>query len=73
MNAPAGAGPAPIESPCTGVCRIDPASGWCVGCGRTLDEIARWGTTNGADRDATMAALPERMAALSRAASPDDR
>jgi len=29
-------------SPCTGVCRIDPASGWCLGCRRTLEEIADW-------------------------------
>jgi predicted Fe-S protein YdhL (DUF1289 family) len=26
------------------VCRIDPASGLCVGCLRTLDEIAAWGS-----------------------------
>ncbi|MET0180316.1 MAG: DUF1289 domain-containing protein [Novosphingobium sp.] len=29
-------------SPCNGVCRIDPATGWCLGCRRTLDEIAEW-------------------------------
>jgi predicted Fe-S protein YdhL (DUF1289 family) len=29
-------------TPCIGVCRID-ASGLCVGCRRTLAEIARWG------------------------------
>ncbi len=34
---------APVPSPCIGVCRIDPASGLCVGCLRTLDEIAAWG------------------------------
>jgi predicted Fe-S protein YdhL (DUF1289 family) len=28
-------------SPCTRVCRLDSHS-VCVGCGRTLDEIARW-------------------------------
>lgn len=62
MNGPAGAGSAPIVSPCTNICRIDPATGWCLGCGRTLDEIARWGSTTGADRDAVMAQLPARMA-----------
>jgi predicted Fe-S protein YdhL (DUF1289 family) len=45
---------------------MDDATGWCIGCGRTLDEIARWGGTSDADRDAVMAALPERMAMLSR-------
>ena len=58
-----------IESPCTGICAIDPASGWCRGCGRTLAEIARWGGTDHADRAAVMATLPERMTALLR----DDR
>ncbi|HVU81024.1 MAG TPA: DUF1289 domain-containing protein, partial [Rhodanobacteraceae bacterium] len=30
-------------SPCIGVCRMD-ADGLCIGCRRTLAEIARWGT-----------------------------
>jgi uncharacterized protein len=49
-----------IASPCTGVCRIDAATGWCEGCTRTLDEIARWGTTDDADRAAILARLEER-------------
>lgn len=32
----------PVASPCISVCRIDDASGLCVGCLRTLDEIAAW-------------------------------
>ncbi|MDE8653811.1 DUF1289 domain-containing protein [Novosphingobium sp. H3SJ31-1] len=31
-----------VPSPCTGVCRIDEATGWCRGCRRTLKEIADW-------------------------------
>lgn len=31
-----------VPSPCTKVCSLDPASGACQGCGRTLDEIAGW-------------------------------
>ncbi len=31
----------PTASPCIKVCRID-AQSRCYGCGRTLDEIARW-------------------------------
>ena len=54
----------PIASPCTNVCRIAPRTGWCEGCGRTLDEIARWGSTDDADRAQVMAALPERMRRL---------
>jgi len=29
-------------SPCTGICRIEPATGLCAGCSRTLGEIADW-------------------------------
>ncbi|MGA1318970.1 MAG: DUF1289 domain-containing protein, partial [Rubrivivax sp.] len=29
-----------VPSPCINVCRIEPASGWCEGCARTLEEIA---------------------------------
>jgi len=31
-----------VASPCTSVCTIDPVSGLCTGCYRTLDEIAGW-------------------------------
>jgi predicted Fe-S protein YdhL (DUF1289 family) len=33
-------------SPCINVCRMDAASGLCVGCLRTLDEIAAWGSAS---------------------------
>jgi hypothetical protein len=51
----------PIESPCVNICRIE--RGACAGCGRTLAEIGRWGSTTDADRRAVMAELPARMAA----------
>lgn len=53
-------------SPCTNVCVLDPVTGWCRGCGRTIDEIARWGSTDQADRAAVMAELPKRMLRLAR-------
>ncbi len=31
-----------IDSPCISLCRIDPETGTCEGCGRTLDEIRSW-------------------------------
>jgi predicted Fe-S protein YdhL (DUF1289 family) len=31
-------------SPCVRLCRIEPESQLCWGCGRSLDEIARWTT-----------------------------
>lgn len=66
MSRPASTGSSPIRSPCTNICRIDDATGWCIGCGRALDEIARWGATSDTDRDTVMAELPTRMAKLSR-------
>ena len=29
-------------SPCVDVCRLDPRTGWCLGCGRTAAEIGAW-------------------------------
>jgi predicted Fe-S protein YdhL (DUF1289 family) len=51
-----------VETPCTKVCTIDPRSSLCLGCRRTLDEIARWATMHPAERAAIMAALPRRAA-----------
>lgn len=31
-----------MSSPCIDVCRMDPRTGWCVGCGRTNEEIRMW-------------------------------
>ena len=50
-----------IESPCVQICVIDEA-GLCVGCARTLDEIANWGSLSAAQRQAVMAALLARRA-----------
>jgi hypothetical protein len=50
------------ETPCIAVCIIDPKTGLCFGCGRTLPEIARWSRLESADRQALMAQLPQRMA-----------
>lgn len=33
-----------VPSPCTGVCTLDPTRQHCLGCLRTLAEIARWGS-----------------------------
>jgi uncharacterized protein len=52
----------PIASPCTKICTIDPRSRLCVGCGRTLTEIAQWGSINDAERTRIMGELPQRFA-----------
>jgi predicted Fe-S protein YdhL (DUF1289 family) len=50
------------ETPCIAVCMIDPESSLCLGCGRTLPEIARWHRLDAAGRLEIMALLPARMA-----------
>jgi uncharacterized protein len=50
------------ESPCVAVCLIDPKTGLCFGCGRTLPEIARWPRLDSTERRAIMAGLAQRMA-----------
>lgn len=39
---------------------MDPASGLCVGCRRTIDEIATWSTMSEAAKRAVWAQLPDR-------------
>lgn len=58
--------PAPA-SPCVRICIMDDATGLCVGCGRTLDEIAGWLTFSSAQREAIIQALPARLVALTEA------
>ena len=50
------------DTPCIAVCMIDPKSNLCLGCGRTLPEIARWYRMDSAERQTVMATLPQRMA-----------
>jgi predicted Fe-S protein YdhL (DUF1289 family) len=52
----------PVASPCISVCRIDPANGLCVGCMRTLDEIAAWGALDDAGRREILRAVADRRA-----------
>jgi len=42
---------------------MDPRTGWCEGCRRTIDEIARWSSLDEAGRRAVWAALATRGAA----------
>lgn len=50
----------PPKSPCINVCVMDPKRGVCLGCGRTLEEIARWGAMDDDERDRVMAGLDAR-------------
>ena len=53
-----------IPSPCISVCRLDPSSGWCLGCARTIAEIAAWGGLDDAGKRAVWALLPARRERL---------
>ena len=55
--------PAPIKTPCIKVCAVSGQTGLCIGCGRTLGEIASWGGISEEERQRIMAELPARMAA----------
>jgi uncharacterized protein len=59
---------APAPSPCNQTCLIDGPTGFCTGCGRTLDEIARWTEATPAEQRAIIAALAGRMAVIWKAA-----
>ncbi len=50
------------ETPCIAICIIDPRTSLCLGCGRTLPEIARWHRMDSAERQAVMSQLAQRMA-----------
>lgn len=49
-----------VPSPCVNVCAIDPGTGWCRGCYRTLGEIAAWGASSDAEKQAVLDRLPDR-------------
>lgn len=51
---------AAVPSPCTGTCRLDPAGAICLGCRRTLAEIAAWRDLDDAQKRAVLAQLPRR-------------
>lgn len=47
-------------SPCIQICIIEPDDGLCVGCARTLDEIASWSAMSNDARRAVLKILPRR-------------
>jgi hypothetical protein len=54
----------PISSPCIKVCAVDGRTGLCMGCGRTLKEIAGWARLSEAERLDVMDGLAARMQAV---------
>jgi predicted Fe-S protein YdhL (DUF1289 family) len=54
--------PPMAESPCVKICTLDARSGLCLGCGRTVDEIARWSAMSAAEQGRIIGELPGRLA-----------
>ena len=48
------------ESPCVGICLLDPATGCCRGCLRTVEEIASWCDASAAEKRTILARLDQR-------------
>jgi uncharacterized protein len=53
-----------VPSPCKNICKMHEPTGWCLGCGRTLDEIALWSVLDEDDKRAVWAELSARVAQL---------
>jgi len=50
-----------VPSPCLSVCRMDGQAEFCLGCWRTLDEIAAWGRMGDDEKRKVWALLARRM------------
>ena len=55
---------APVPSPCINLCQMDPATGLCKGCLRTIDEIVAWGTASDDAKRAVWAEIRRREAEI---------
>jgi predicted Fe-S protein YdhL (DUF1289 family) len=55
------------------MCRLDPGTGLCAGCMRTLDEIAIWPAAGDAERLAIVQRLRARRRAAGRTSAADSR
>lgn len=49
------------QTPCIGVCHINTATGYCIGCWRTLDEISNWGTQSPNEQKIIKLQIKQRM------------
>ncbi len=50
-------------SPCVNVCQLHPEKGYCIGCLRTLDEIADWLDMQEKEKCEVLARLDQRRKA----------
>jgi uncharacterized protein len=62
-----------VPSPCISICRMDPPSGFCEGCLRTIEEIAAWSRMDDAGKRGIWRAIELRAAAGFLATPTQDR
>ncbi len=55
-----------LDSPCIKICVIHPEERLCVGCYRSIEEIATWSRLTPAERRRIMADLPARAPKLAK-------
>jgi uncharacterized protein len=55
-----------VQSPCVKICVVHPSERLCVGCLRSIDEIAAWSRLTSDERSRIMAELPSRAPRLTR-------
>jgi predicted Fe-S protein YdhL (DUF1289 family) len=50
----------PVPSPCVSLCKMNPDTGFCDGCLRTIDEIVAWSRADDVYKRSVWAAIRER-------------
>jgi len=56
----------PVISPCVSVCQLDPRTGLCLGCLRSLEEISSWSRISQDKQRLVLAAVAQRRMDLGR-------
>ena len=51
-----------VASPCVQVCTLDPLTGHCVGCYRTVEEVAEWVEMTADEKRAVLVRAAQRRA-----------
>ena len=50
-----------MKSPCINICKIDPKSNICLGCGRNIKEISDWINLDDEEREKLLSDLKKRL------------
>ncbi len=53
-----------LPSPCVQICVVDPLTGLCEGCGRSLSEIGRWAGMSEDEQRKVLKTLASRLKVL---------